>query len=501
MAVNHPYYLELLKKIIALKKLGVLHKTLSTKDLDELEDYLRKGSTKIGKGYPHKIYQGAKPKYNMTNKTLNKLVAYVKDLGNYVDYNDFQQKEYQEIVIDIPQKPYYDLLSKHQKVIDEIILRVLKEKKKILDNQSKKVFQSAIIGKYYLHENMAIHLLLSIELLEQKINVFVEHSSLFAKENSNNFHQEYKAEQQKLIDEFYTCVKYNTDTINEELISYMKRILDFGYYQNRTKSLQFAKRVFKAARVIYEQIEQEETMAALEFKMYYFRTGFSLKKLDRKQYQIISDNVLKHIELLKERQRINILTYHNFLRQTLGYTCSFDSSFLDTYQDLGKEWKGNIDPANYIKIDARKCKMCHHIRNDELQEVEQWLEEIEIIREEDAKKAEGNIIRFHGKYAFYFLVKGTFYYKKGINFYVAANEILQEAVQVFKMVYVKTYVLELGFTYYILYKIKKEMMELEKAEYYRMKALYHLKNSVKRNYCLFDYQVVLQELVDNEWLI
>lgn len=501
MAVNHPYYLELLKKIIALKKSGVLHKTLSTKDLDEFEDNLRARGIEIGMTYSYKIFQGAKPKYNMTNRTLNKLVAYVKDLGNYGDYNDFRQKEYQKAVTDIPQKPYYDLLSKHQKVIDEIILKVLKEKKKILDNQSKKVSQSAIIGKYYLHENMAIHLLLSIELLEQKINVFVEHSSLFTKENSKNFRQEYKAEQQRLIDEFYTCVKYNTNTINEELISYMRKILDFGYYQNRTKSLEFAKRVFKAAMVIYEQIEQEETITALEFKMYYFRTGFSLKKLDRKQYQIISDNVLKHIELLKERQRINILTYHNFLRQTLGYVCSFDSTFLDTYQDLGEEWKGNFDPANYIKVDARKCKMCHHIRNDELQKVEQWLEEIEIIRQEDEKKAEGNLVRFHGKYAFYFLVKGTFYYKKGINFYAAANEALQEAIRVFKMVYVKTYVLELGFTYYILYKIKKEMMELEKAEYYRMKALYHLKNSVKRNYCLFDYQIVWQELKADEWLI
>lgn len=334
-----------------------------------------------------------------------------------------------------------------------------------------------------LSENIALDMLLSIESFEQHIERF----NLIGDDVRVEFAKE---EQQKRIDKLCIYLKHKPNLIDEMLVTYFQLKLNFEYYgKDIGSTLDFIKKVFPAATLIYDFIETEESLIALNFKLYYFRSGFSLGKLERDKYVPVLNNVSQQIELLKNRQRISTTQYHNFLQKTLGYACSFDANYLDVYQDLSEDWQGDSDPANYLKINARQCRICNHIRNEELDEVEQWIEEIEEIRQADEKEQTGNYARFYGKYAYYYLVKGVYLFKKGENDYLKAKDILLKAVNIFDNIYGGNIaILEAGYAHYVLYK-------MDRKEYIHYKlALFHLEKCIKRNYCLFDYATVLSDL-------
>ncbi len=431
------------------------------------------------------IFRAKKPRYGLHVKTLNPLAKFIK----FEDYNNFYKyysKYYSEEWIDeVPDIPFDKQEVKIKEQIINLVNRIIKEK----------VLKKRASRKLINYDSDLLSHLVKVFAIEREINELIKIQS---KLQINN--EILEKQIKKLIfdqDGFIETILGQIDAYPEKIadnkfLELIIKSIHFSYLSNRGKELRLAKKILPIANMIRNKIESEDKHIFSKLKAIHYRLVFNLDLVGNQEYFELAKNLEKSLSIIDFRRDLPLKELHNYFQVLFGYGSVVNSEYIDRFIDFCNSFEGSKCTRTYIKINARQCKACHLIRNNQLDDVEKWLEEMdELLKRHERRNIEG----YFNQMAHCSLIKGRYYFEKGSSFYEEAREAINISIEYFY----KTYgyyqkIIERGFAFYILYKIDLYYENFLEASKNKEMALTNIQDSEKKRYCLFDTQKVIAEL-------
>ena len=275
--------------------------------------------------------------------------------------------------------------------------------------------------------------------------------------------------------------------ITPDFLEFFSRI--YYYEWEDTNSLKIAKKLNDIGNFILNYIESDDSPIALKLRVDSLKTNWAIgentfaKKVFERAYDQVK--LLDATNAIPKKK----LQQHQF--SLLDYGCGFNVNSLIEFRDFADNYLGEQSDITNMKINSFKCSACRLIRVDEIDEAKLWIEKTEQEMEKYFNDEKITSEQKYTKLSYLYFIKGAYLFKT--NQFEDAEKLLFWSLTSFDNAKIESDHMERAFIFYMLYKIKKIKSD-ESCEKYAMLALNIMRNSVRRNYCLFDFNEVLKEL-------
>lgn len=209
----------------------------------------------------------------------------------------------------------------------------------------------------------------------------------------------------------------------------------------------------------------------------------------------MEDDAKSHFEKtmsdINKPNRLSSKEKQDYLLMLYDYGCGFNLDLTQEYREFTDNWVGSEKEKAKRQIVSRQCTACRHLRENKLEEVNHWLSENKSLIEKFKKDFKGSSEELNSNLAYYYFVSGAYFWKtKNLD---QAYIHLQLSLKFFDLSGLNTDLVERGIIFYLLFKIS-EAGNIGDCHSYKINAYLILKNSDRKNYCLYSVKEVLEEL-------
>jgi hypothetical protein len=274
----------------------------------------------------------------------------------------------------------------------------------------------------------------------------------------------------------------------------------FRYNWTNDQTLQFTKKLRNSANKIIRLSYGYESVAALELTTILGGVHNALGEIE-KAFYILDEKSLPLIERLEQQGQISTLQATEAYYRVYDYICGLDTKYLSSLQS----WAENHPLENertYWMASAHTCSACRYLKINQLSMAHQHLqvasENLKKLAKE-SKKNSGNLSsmqqidsRLKSRIAYLLLMQGIHLYKMGETYYEQAESKLNRFFGYANNALLNSYTF--GYVSYLLWKIYKAKGDFVSAIIHQHKAKLDLATTTKRNFCMFDYKEVMDDL-------
>ena len=244
------------------------------------------------------------------------------------------------------------------------------------------------------------------------------------------------------------------------------------------------------ATLILEYIESDDRESTLKLRLSYLALNWTIGKIGRAK--VTFQRASRQLNMLDSINQINGLSFQGYQKEILDYGCGFDLNFLSEYRNFAENYEGEKGEVLDMNAVAKQCSACRLLRAGKLDEAKQWIERMEDEIEANYKNSTLFLPKKSYRLFYFHFVKGAYLFK--INSFDKAELELKKAHKYFEEAGLSPDLVERAFIYYMFYKIYKEETNF-KAQPYGFLALEIMRRSIHKNYCLFDYNKILSDLI------
>lgn len=273
----------------------------------------------------------------------------------------------------------------------------------------------------------------------------------------------------------------------------------FRYNWTDEQSLEFTKKLRGPAFKIIRKYSGYESVENLEVTTTAGAVYSNLGETE-KSFYILTERSLPLIKALEQRGQINELQAAQAYYRVYDYVCGSDTKFLDLLQSWAENYPLQNERTYWITT-AHTCAACRYLRINmpemaypHLGVASEGLQKLkaEIENSTQPLNISGMNLRLklRLRIAYLVLMQGIYHYQKGE--YDQAKLHLQDFIQYAHNTPLSSYA---GcYASYLLWKIYKAGGNSLEALIHYSKAKIALKNSNRRNFCMFDYKEVMDDL-------
>ena len=361
----HPFYLELLKKLVILEFKGQPNVTLTGSDFEKLSKTLEhnegENQYRSASGSLRKIFSGKRNSVGVN--TLDTLAIFAK----FKDFNSFCKAF--TWTDDISDKPYHEQDEQIKSKIDNAINSIIQEKiKKEVSQKQTSQFDDNLS----LYFNKIIGIGKAIEVKKSLIKLRHKESNFLKKEVV-----QLEKQQDDLIQYIEHTIQYDTNKITDTFIGFVAQQLEYSYYSDRNKNLALAKKIYPIANLLRQLIIGEDKLQHIQLKRTHYKTGFSLDLLNKKERELYAHELRNDLKSVKISKHFPPEEFDKAMQQLFGFGSFSNPEFMSDFSSFCEDFKGNAFTKSYLKVNFLQCKACYLIRNN-MNEVENWLSTISV---------------------------------------------------------------------------------------------------------------------------
>ncbi len=179
--------------------------------------------------------------------------------------------------------------------------------------------------------------------------------------------------------------------------------------------------------------------------------------------------------------------------------CGFDTVYLSNFISWAESHPINENREYWI-ASVQTCSACRYLRLDCLEQAEYHIQAAtESIRKYSHAQPDNEELA--ERLAYLYLVQGVYLFKQGTIYFEEAEKLLVRFIEYSgRVTSIQGYFS--GYASYLLYKIYKEFGNISLAIIHYQKANLDLSNTIKRDFCMFDYRKIMGDLDDNKpWTV
>lgn len=262
------------------------------------------------------------------------------------------------------------------------------------------------------------------------------------------------------------------------------------YYEwEDTNSLIIAKKLNTICNVILEYIDSDDSDISLSLRVNSLKVNWAIGEIIPAEKRF--NRAYSQVKLLDATDALSKEKLQDYQADLLDYGCGFNTNFLIEYRDFASNYIGEKSDATNMQITSLQCTACRLINEKQLDEAKKWLDETEHQVDKYFNDEKIAYKKKHYRLSYFNFIKGAYCFKK--EKFTEAEKYLQSSLENFDKAEIKSDLVERAFIFYMLFKIYK-FNNNEKSSLYGLLALNIMRNSIRRNYCLFDFKKVLEEL-------
>ncbi|WP_298418088.1 nitrilase-related carbon-nitrogen hydrolase [uncultured Kordia sp.] len=298
--------------------------------------------------------------------------------------------------------------------------------------------------------------------------------------------------------EFDQCLEYleeliwgfPTLVITPDFLELFTRVYEYDW--QKTQKIILTSKIKKIAELILRQIKGDDGIVSFKLKINLLKVHWALGNK-----QLAKGYFLKSYQLSKDFDRLNLIEKKELQKyqwELLDYGCGFNTDTLSDYRDLADNYIGSNAEIENMKIVSFQCSACRFLRENKLDDAKLWLEKTHEKLQLNIAKKTLLEEQEYSRLAYYNFISGAYYFE--LQKYNQSEKHLNLALKYFDLAKLDTDQVEKSYIFYILFKILKIKLDM-KAFVFGHKAYTVMKSSIRKNYCLFDFDQVLTEL-ENE---